>query len=70
MDYARERHIEGFTAQVLARNAAMMRVFSKWCSPMQATLSGGVYELSIRFSEIDKARRQDRRKRSANQPAP
>ncbi|MBM4268723.1 MAG: GNAT family N-acetyltransferase [Deltaproteobacteria bacterium] len=64
VDYARERRIEGCTAQVLARNTAMMRVFSKWCSPMRATLEGGIYELKVRFSEIDKARRQSRRERS------
>ncbi|MBY0277303.1 GNAT family N-acetyltransferase [Candidatus Binatia bacterium] len=61
MRYARSRQIDGFTAQVLARNVRMMRVFAKSCSPMTSRLVDGNYELSFRFSQIDKARRQEAR---------
>jgi RimJ/RimL family protein N-acetyltransferase len=61
MRYARSRHIDGFTAQVLARNVRMMRVFAKSCSPMTSRLVEGNYELSFRFRQIDKARRQEAR---------
>ncbi len=61
MRYARSRGIEGFTAQVLARNSRMMHVFSRWCSPMTSRLVDGNYEISFRFKDIDKARRQEQR---------
>lgn len=61
MRYARSRQIDGFTAQVLARNVRMMRVFARSCSPMTSRLVDGNYELSFRFSQIDKARRQEAR---------
>jgi len=61
MRYARSRQIAGFTAQVLARNARMMRVFARACSPMTSRLVDGNYELSFRFNQIDKARRQEGR---------
>src|SRR5690606_22863871 len=67
MDYARSRQIEGFTAQVLARNARMLHVFGRWCSPMTSRLHEGCYELTFRFNEIDKARRQEQR---ADTPTP
>lgn len=65
MRYARSRQIDGFTAQVLARNVRMMRVFAKSCSPMTSRLVEGNYELSFRFSQIDKARRQEAREAAA-----
>ena len=34
MRYARARRIDGFVAQVLARNTRMMHLFARWCSPM------------------------------------
>jgi acyl-CoA hydrolase len=47
---ARERGgIEGFTADVLADNKAMMKVFEKSALPLQATLSGTAYELTMPF---------------------
>ena len=58
MRYARRQHIEGFTAQVLARNSRMMHVFARWCSPFTSTISGGSYEIRFRFSEIEKNRRK------------
>jgi len=72
MQAARARRVEGFTAQVLARNTRMMRVFARWCSPLTSTISDGVYSLSFRFSEIDRARRQEARdggKRGGAEPA-
>jgi acyl CoA:acetate/3-ketoacid CoA transferase beta subunit/RimJ/RimL family protein N-acetyltransferase len=61
MQIARGRRIEGFTAQVLARNTRMMRLFARWCSPLSSTISDGVYLLKFRFSEMDRARRQEAR---------
>jgi acyl-CoA hydrolase/RimJ/RimL family protein N-acetyltransferase len=61
MRYGRSRQIDGFTAQVLARNVRMMRVFARSCSPMTSRLVDGNYELSFRFKQIDKARRQEAR---------
>jgi acyl-CoA hydrolase/GNAT superfamily N-acetyltransferase len=59
--FARRRHVEGFTAQVLARNSRMLRVFQKWCSPLTTTIEGGVYQISFRFADI--AHDRDRRVR-------
>lgn len=67
MRYARSRRIAGFTAQVLAHNARMMRVFARSCSPMTSRLVEGNYEIAFRFNEIDKALRQEGRART---PAP
>lgn len=46
---ARERGVQGFTADVLASNKAMMRVFEKGDLPVRARLDAGVYELTIAF---------------------
>ncbi len=46
---ARERGLQGFTADVLASNKAMMKVFEKGRYPVRATLSEGAYELVITF---------------------
>ncbi|MCX5833126.1 MAG: GNAT family N-acetyltransferase [Deltaproteobacteria bacterium] len=43
--------IEGFTADVLADNKGMMKVFEKSAVPLQAVLSGGAYELIIPFMD-------------------
>ena len=61
MRYARGRQIDGFTAQVLARNTRMMHVFARSCSPMTSRLVDGNYEIEFRFAQIDKARRQEAR---------
>jgi len=61
MRFARSRQIDGFTAQVLARNTRMMHVFARSCSPMTSRLVDGNYEISFRFNQIDKARRQKAR---------
>ncbi|MRR17259.1 MAG: GNAT family N-acetyltransferase [Deltaproteobacteria bacterium] len=46
---AKEKNIAGFTADVLSRNKAMMRVFAKSGCPMTTHLDTGVYELKINF---------------------
>jgi RimJ/RimL family protein N-acetyltransferase len=51
IDIARERGIEGFKADVLATNQAMLKVFEKAPFPIQAVLDGGAYELTIPFTE-------------------
>jgi RimJ/RimL family protein N-acetyltransferase len=48
---AREQGIEGFTADVLADNKAMLRVFEKALFPIRAVLDSGVYNLTIPFVE-------------------
>ena len=45
---AKERGLQGFTANVLARNIAMMKVFEK-AGKINAKLEGGEYELTITF---------------------
>jgi acyl-CoA hydrolase/GNAT superfamily N-acetyltransferase len=49
MRLARERGLQGFTADVLPGNKAMMRVFEKGAAEVKATLEEGVYRLTIRF---------------------
>jgi acyl-CoA hydrolase/GNAT superfamily N-acetyltransferase len=46
---AKEKNIKGFTADVLARNTPMMKVFSKVGHPVKTHLEYGVYELNIPF---------------------
>lgn len=48
---AKEKNIKGFTADVLARNTAMLKVFSKTGYPVKTHLESGVYELEIVFGE-------------------
>ncbi len=48
---AKEKDIKGFTADVLARNTPMMKVFSKTGYPIKTHLESGVYELEITFDE-------------------
>jgi acyl-CoA hydrolase/GNAT superfamily N-acetyltransferase len=47
---AREKNISGFTADVLARNTPMMKVFSKTGFPIKTHLESGVYELVLTFT--------------------
>lgn len=47
---ARDRGIEGLTADVLATNKAMMKVFERCPYPVQAVVESGVYELVIPFA--------------------
>jgi acyl-CoA hydrolase/RimJ/RimL family protein N-acetyltransferase len=46
---AQERGIQGFTAEVLATNKAMMKVFEKGGHIIQAKLEQGIYHLTIPF---------------------
>ena len=50
---ARERGIQGFTADVLASNKAMMKVLEKGGLPFKAILDSGAYELRISFDGQD-----------------
>jgi acyl-CoA hydrolase len=47
---ARENGVEGFTADVLADNKSMLKVFEKAPFPVQAVLAYGAYELTIPFT--------------------
>jgi hypothetical protein len=44
---AKERGAQGMTADVLASNRAMLKVFEKGDFPVQAKMNEGVYELAI-----------------------
>ncbi|MEY4949317.1 MAG: hypothetical protein RL698_1528 [Pseudomonadota bacterium] len=55
--FAAARNIEGFTAQVLARNSRMLRVFQKWCSPLTTRISDGVCDVSFRFADLPRSHR-------------
>lgn len=48
---ARQRGIHGFTADVLARNRAMMKVFERGGIPVHTTLDSGVYSVQMPFDE-------------------
>jgi RimJ/RimL family protein N-acetyltransferase len=59
---AKERGgIEGFTADVLADNKAMMKVLEKSPYPLRAVLSSGAYELVIPFADEEQ---EDKKLRS------
>jgi acyl-CoA hydrolase/RimJ/RimL family protein N-acetyltransferase len=47
---AREEGIQGFTADVLASNKAMLKVYEKSPFPVQTVLISGIYELTIPFT--------------------
>ncbi len=49
---ARERGIQGFTADVLTSNASMMKVFERYGS-VDAKLEPGSYHLTISFDKLD-----------------
>ena len=49
IESAKERGFKGFTADVLADNRSMLKVFEKAPYPYQAVLRSGVYELTIPF---------------------
>jgi acyl-CoA hydrolase/GNAT superfamily N-acetyltransferase len=48
---AKERGLQGFTADVLTSNKSMMKVFEKGGHTVKANISSGVYELTIAFSQ-------------------
>lgn len=49
----RKRGLKGFTADVLASNKTMMKVFEKGGLPFQAKMGHGVFELTIPFENTD-----------------
>jgi GNAT superfamily N-acetyltransferase len=49
---ARERGIEGFTADVLSDNKAMLKVFEKAPFPIRAVMEFGIYNLNIPFEAV------------------
>lgn len=50
---AKERGLKGFTADVVASNKSMMRVFEHAGLPVKARLAGGVYEITMPFEGND-----------------
>ncbi len=48
---ARERGLQGFRADVLATNRAMLKVFEKSSFPLKARLESGAYEIDIPFAD-------------------
>jgi RimJ/RimL family protein N-acetyltransferase len=51
MKSALEQGIKGFTADILADNKAMIKVFEKSCYPIKALVEHGVYHFTINFSD-------------------
>ncbi len=51
IEVARHNGIAGFTAEVLADNHSMLRVFHKCGFPIQSSLEDGAYELNMSFTE-------------------
>jgi hypothetical protein len=49
MRISKDRGVQGFTADVLASNKAMMKVFEKGDAMVHAKLEYGVYHLTIPF---------------------
>ena len=49
---AKERGAQGMTADVLASNQAMMKVFEKGGFPVQARMEQGAYELTIDLTDL------------------
>jgi acyl-CoA hydrolase/GNAT superfamily N-acetyltransferase len=50
VDYARDHGGRGFTADVLARNTRMLKVFRRWHPDLASNLEAGVYEVTMTFS--------------------
>ncbi|MGO9146849.1 MAG: GNAT family N-acetyltransferase [Desulfomonilia bacterium] len=48
---AKERGLQGFTADVLASNKSMLKVFEKSGLPVKSSLSSGAYEIVMPFYE-------------------
>jgi GNAT superfamily N-acetyltransferase len=49
---AKERGLQGFVADVLASNKAMLKVFEKSGLPVKSSLSSGAYEITMPFNEL------------------
>ena len=52
VEAARQRGIAGFTADVLARNEPMLRVFHNSGYAVESRLEDGVYNLKIPFTQL------------------
>ena len=50
MRLAKERGLQGFTADVMPANKSMMRVFEKGDAEVRANLEDGIYRLTIQFN--------------------
>ena len=55
---ARDKGILGFTADVLATNKSMMKVFERCGYPVKASLEGGAYHLVISFEQANAKKKQ------------
>jgi acyl-CoA hydrolase/GNAT superfamily N-acetyltransferase len=53
---ARERGVKGFIAEVLFSNVAIMSVFQKGDLPVKAHLEGGIYQLNIPLTPVNKTK--------------
>jgi ribosomal protein S18 acetylase RimI-like enzyme len=53
MKHAKEKGIQGFSAEVLFSNTSMMKVFKKSADRINARLENGVYELTIPFEPLN-----------------
>jgi GNAT superfamily N-acetyltransferase len=53
VEAARRQGIAGFTADVLAKNEGMLRVFHKSGYPVESRLEDGIYSLRIPFRAPD-----------------
>jgi len=53
MNAARKKGLRGFTADVLADNKAIIKVYEKAGLPVQAVMEYGVYHLAISFPEFN-----------------
>jgi acyl-CoA hydrolase/RimJ/RimL family protein N-acetyltransferase len=55
VEYARAHGVRGFTADVLASNEAMLRVFQRGAHELTSTIAGGSYEVTMMFSPSSQA---------------
>jgi RimJ/RimL family protein N-acetyltransferase len=51
VEQAREQGLKGLTAEVLADNQPMIKVFEKSGLPLEASLGGGMYHLKLSFTD-------------------
>jgi GNAT superfamily N-acetyltransferase len=50
VEYARERNVRGFTAEVLTHNRAMLRVLQRGDHDTRVTTSDGIHNVRMRFA--------------------
>ena len=51
VEYARSRGLRGFTADVLTRNAPMLKVLAKSGCHVESRVVAGTYEVTMLFAE-------------------